>query len=206
MAIALPQRKPRSPLLLADQFAPHYQFERARHRIVDAAPDEVYAAAHALDLAQIRRPLFDVLRRLCVRACPAPLTLDELETRSPWTVLGELPGEEIVFGVAGQFWRPGGDWRRLEPRDFADFAEPGYGKLVVSLSVRPYGRRRSLVTVDVRVLLDDPASWVRFRRIWPLAGPLIGRFQAALLCAVESAALHPHRDLAPAPADLKEIT
>jgi hypothetical protein len=41
--------------------------------------------------------------------------------------LDDIPGEEIVIGVAGKFWRPdGGRCLDLTAEDFAEFSRAGY--------------------------------------------------------------------------------
>jgi hypothetical protein len=186
--------------LLIDRFAPRSDFGLANHRVVDADPDTAYRAVRELDLTEVHGALVDAsmwLRGLPERMkarkrgpirVPTRLTLDDLTAGSEWVVLGERPGEEITFGAVGRFWQPVVRWRPIEPRDFADFAEPGFGKIVCSLSVLPYGTRRSLVTYDVRTILDDPLSWVEFRRYWRVAKPFVGAIQRATLRTIADTA------------------
>ncbi|MFI5615811.1 hypothetical protein [Amycolatopsis sp. NPDC051903] len=177
------EHQPQAPDLLGDRFAPHPHFTVVRHSVVDAPTKETYAAARDLDLTDIHRGLFTTAER--VRELPARwrpgrhgpprrptrMTIDDLDSGSEWTLLGEHSGTEFAVGVAGKFWRPVITWRRVDPEDFADFAEPGYGKLVITFGVRPYGAHRSLLTIDTRVQLTDPPSWLKFRRYWRVAYP-----------------------------------
>ncbi|MGW4490009.1 hypothetical protein ACWEOE_40095 [Amycolatopsis sp. NPDC004368] len=187
------QDQPQVPELLGDGFAPHPQFTLVRNTIVDAPIKETYAAARNLDLTDIHSGLFTTAERL--RELPARwrgrrhgpprqptrLTVDDLDSGSDWALLGEHPGTEFAVGVAGKFWRPVIAWRRVEPEDFADFAEPGYGKLVITFGVRPYGAHRSLLTIDTRVQLTDPESWLKFRRYWRVAYPFTQAAHTTLL-------------------------
>lgn len=151
--------------MLADQFLPHSQFDHAKHRIVDAEPTAVFTAAREL------------------------VAHGALTHLAEWAPLGEQPGKEIVVGAVRKLGLAPGSWHGLEPRDFPDFAEAGYGKFLISLSIRPYGRRRSLITHEIRVVLDDPPSWSRFHHVWPLLVPLLGRLQVRSLNAIEKAAV-----------------
>ncbi|GAB3490148.1 hypothetical protein [Amycolatopsis cihanbeyliensis] len=187
MKVAAAQQPVHEPALLIDQFAPHSQFHSARHRIIDAAPEEVYAAARGLDLTQVPEPLTDAARWLRFLTAQGH-TWTRLAQAPEWTLLAERPGKEIVFGAVGGFLPPTTGWLELEPRDFRDFEEPGYGKLVAGVSFRPYGHRRSLVSHDVRIVLADPRTWARFHRYWPLTAPLVGRYQTATLKDIEAAA------------------
>ncbi|MCS7484746.1 hypothetical protein ACFFQW_43265 [Umezawaea endophytica] len=186
--------------LLVDRFAPRSDFTLAHHRLVDADPDTAYRAVRELDLTEVHGTLVDTsmwLRSIPERVkyrkrgpvrTPTRLTLDDLAAGSERVVLGERPGEEIAFGAVGRFWQPVVEWRPVEPRDFVDFSEPGFGKIVCSLSVLPYGTRRSLVTYDVRTIFDDPPSWVGFRRYWRVVKPFVGVIQRAALRTIADTA------------------
>ncbi len=103
---------------------------------------------------------------------PAPerLTFDELAGVPGWIKLDEAPGRELVLGAVGKFWRPRIDWRHVDPADFGDFAEPGYAKLALSLSIRPYGVGRSLVSYEARTATTSDLARKRFRLYWRLIG------------------------------------
>lgn len=186
--------------LLGDRLIPHPHFTLVRHLIVDAPVKETYTAARDLDLTNIHNGLISAagwVRELPERwrdrrhgppRRPTRLTIDDLDAGSDWALLGEHPGSEFALGVAGKFWRPVITWRRVEPAEFASFAEPGYGKLAVTFSVRPYGAHRSLLTIDTRVQLSDPPSWVKFRRYWRFAYPVAGAMHTALLRTIAAVA------------------
>lgn len=179
--------------LLGDRFIPKPHFSLVRHQIVDAPVEETYAAARGIDLTDIHSGLATAAAR--IRELPARwharrhgpprrptrMTIDDLDTGSDWALLGEQPGSEFALGVAGKFWRPVITWRRVEPDAFTAFSDPGFGKLVMTIIVRPYGAHRSLLTIDTRVQLTDPPSWLKFRRYWRVASPFALVVNAALM-------------------------
>jgi hypothetical protein len=179
--------------LLADRFAPRWAVMQTQHLVVDAPVTEAYAALRALDFTEIAGGLVgaaftvrDLPERWKNRHHKMPRqrtrqTFDDLSAGSEWTILGERPGTEIVIGVGGRFWKPVAEWRRIEPAEFLAFDEPGYGKIVQSLSARPYGESRSLLTHDVRVVLADWASQTKFRAYWAVVSPFVKAVQAATL-------------------------
>ncbi|MEU3764859.1 hypothetical protein AB0E55_07315 [Amycolatopsis keratiniphila] len=177
--------------LLADRFAPKPAFSVLRHRVVDADTATTYAALRGFDFMEVGGPfvhaagwvrgLPERFRRGRGPSVPTRLTFDDMTTGSDWVILGEQPGTELVAGVAGKFWQPVIEWRRVEPGEFAEFIEPGYGKIVLSLSVRRYGERRSLLSYDIRVTLTDSVSLARFRLYWAVASPFIKAIHAATL-------------------------
>lgn len=183
-----------NPDLLIDHFLPRHHFELVRHTVVDAPVKDTYAAARELDFTDVRGGLVSLagwVRGLPGRwhgppRRPTRLTIDDLDNGSAWVLLGEHTGAEFAIGVAGKFWRPVVTWRRIEADEFPAFGDPGWGKLVLAVSVRPYGPHRSLLTVHTRVQLTDPHSWLRFRRHWRVGGPFINAAHTALIDAIAS--------------------
>lgn len=168
--------------------------------MVDANPKSTYEAVRELDFTDVHGPLVDASmwvrglperirsRRHGPPRTPTRLTLDDMTAGSDWVILGEQPGVEIAFGAIGRFWQPVIEWRPIEARDFTDFTEPGYGKIACSLSVLPYGTSRSLLTYDVRTILDDHLAWVGFRRYWRIIKPFVGTIERATLRTIAAAA------------------
>ncbi|MET9232252.1 hypothetical protein [Lentzea sp. NPDC003310] len=186
--------------LLADQFAPRPDFGRTDHVVVNADPMTAYQAVHELDLTDLHGFLVTTaigLRELPERwrerhrrtpRTPTRMTIDDLANGTDWVVLGEQPGQELVVGAIGKVWRPVVRWRAVDARDFQDFAEPGYAKVVCSLSTLPYGQRRTLVTAETRVVLTDPRAWLSFRRYWRVSTPFVGIISRAVLRTVKHSA------------------
>ncbi|NKQ51812.1 hypothetical protein HFP15_02830 [Amycolatopsis sp. K13G38] len=189
--------------LLADTYAPRYDVMQTRHLIVEAAPERAYRAVRALDFTEVGGGIVGAafrVRGLAERwhnrhdktpRVPPRLTFDDMSAGSDWVILGEHPGVEIAAGVGGRFWKPVVEWRRIAPEEFASFSEPGYGKIVFSLSVTPYGDTRSLLTYDIRVSTTDTASRVKFRAYWTVVSPFVAAVQNATLRAAASRAEHP---------------
>ncbi len=166
--------------LLIDQCAPHADFTRTAHVLVDADVATTYRAVRDLDPGRVRGPVADTARRMC-----GP-TVHDLAAGTGWVLLGELPGTEVVFGAVVGFRRP--RRREVEARDFVDFATPGHVKIACSLSVLPYGQRRTVLTCEVRARATDPRSWLRLRRRGRFAGPFVGLLERAVLRSIGTAA------------------
>lgn len=187
---------PPSPLL-ADRFASRPEFGRTDHLLVDANPAATWKALRELDLTELRGGLAgfavwfrDVPERWRARKHgPARertrLTWDDLDAGTDWMILGENPGHEIVLGAVGKFWRPVVKWVPCEPRDFLDFAVPGFGKVVWSFTAHPYGERRTLLSSEIRVTLTDPQAWLNFRRYWRISTPAVSLISRAVLRTIQ---------------------
>jgi hypothetical protein len=185
-----------APLRL-DRYLPTYDAVSRRHVVVDAPPDETYAAALAADLTRLGPVvgLLGALRALPTRvvawlrgtAAPDPesFTFGDLPTSGTWIRLDDVAGEEFVFGAVGAVWRPDIEWVELASEEFRGFDRPGYAKIVAGLSFRPYGEERTLLTYEVRTAGTDPVAAWQFGAYWRLVGPFVGYILGRVLARIE---------------------
>ena len=182
------------PEELLDRFMPSYEVAERHEVEVNAPADLTFELAKQLDLN--RSPLVRAIFNL--RNLPARLRgqlLDEPSEsllaqtlRIGWGVLAEAPGREIVVGAVTRPWEPVVQFRAIPPERFADFAEPGYAKIVWTLAADPLGPSRSRFRTATRVQTTDPASRARFRRYWAFLSPgiLLIRLEALRLVRREA--------------------
>ena len=84
-------------------------------------------------------------------------------------MLGERPGEEIALGLVGKFWRSVIEYASItSAEEFLAFNEPGLGKTIYDLSVRPLDESRTHPAVLPHAHRDDR------RTRPPLVPPLLG--------------------------------
>ncbi|SDX75442.1 hypothetical protein SAMN05216215_1014159 [Saccharopolyspora shandongensis] len=176
-----------------DDFAARYDVGAAEHLVVDAPPEVVYRSLRHLDLLTIGsrtadlamwvRGLPERLKRRVPPRAPTRLTYDDLCASGDWVLLGERPGQEVVFGAVGRFWTPIVRMEEVTAEEFAEYGKPGRGKIVASFSVRPYGRRGSLATYDIRTTLDDPITRRIFALYWRTVSPFVKSIMRATLRA-----------------------
>lgn len=182
-----------------DDFAAESDFEAVEHLVVNKAPDAMYSALRNLDLLTIRSSTADLamwvrglperLKRRVPPRQPTRLTYDDLVSSGDWVLLGEQPGREVIFGAAGRFWTPIVRWEQVEAEQFTEYGKPGRGKIFSSLSVRPYGRSSSLVTYDIRTVLNDPITHRIFKLYWVVVKPFVRAImRATVRTAAEQAA------------------
>ncbi|MBE1495634.1 hypothetical protein H4696_002734 [Amycolatopsis lexingtonensis] len=159
--------------LLVDRFLPRFDVTLIEHVVADADIGETWRAVRDLDLTRVRSPLTGLA--VFSRTTPAELKPFDRATGFPgWLRLGDTPGREVVLGAIGRFWLPGVEWhdvRTMTPGGFAEFAEPGWCRIVAGISLRPYGPSRTLVTYEARAATTDPESARRFARHWRLVRP-----------------------------------
>jgi hypothetical protein len=164
-----------------DDFLPEFEFSE-RHRLAVAAPAErIDAAVRAVSLSEIpvARALW-WLRRLGRRYGDAkrPFVDGALE-RS--VVLEDVPGEGIVLGLTGQFWRFGGGDGGLRPRtldEFLAYDRADSCKAVIDFRVGP-----AQLSTETRVHVPDAAARRKFARYWLVIRPFSGLIRILFLRA-----------------------
>ena len=177
-----------------DEALPKFDVAKRHYLAVVAPPARSFAALQDYDLRDSFLPR--VLMRLRgygsrMRAARggARAPLAETLTRFGFVFLGEEPGRELVFGIAGKFWRPDGGLRRLTAEEFPGFAEPGYAKAAWNLLVEENGPGRSFVSTETRVLCLGEDVRRKFLLYWRVIEPWAGLIRISLLRGIRSRAL-----------------
>jgi hypothetical protein len=145
---------------------------------VKAKPEVAWETARHFDASTIPwvRLLFDI------RALPDLLTgrkrteedrsvgVDQVARQGTgFMILQEIPGREVVVGSVGQFWHLQIPFASVNPADFRDFNEPGWGKLAWAISVEPYGEG-STISLELRTSATDDESWENLNRYYQIIG------------------------------------
>jgi hypothetical protein len=188
--------------MLLDDFLPDFDAQASYATRIAAPPERVYACLWTADFDRwgATRVLY-ALRALPTLATapratwrhvreelrPRRMTLDDLLARG-FALLGERPGEELVLGAVGAFWRAGGELRPTSPVQFLAPTPPGTAKAAWNFSARPRQGGGSELRTEIRVLCADAATRRRFRAYWLLIRPGAGLIRREMLAAVRSAA------------------
>jgi hypothetical protein len=169
-----------------DDFLPAYEFSE-RHRIaIDAPAVRIDEAIRRVTLGEIpvAQALWFVRRlgrrtgdptRPLLRALPGSLILDD------------VPGEGIVLGLTGRFWRLRGGAYGPEPRtpeEFGAIDRHGEAKAVIDFRIGP-----SRLSTETRVHVPDDASRRKFRRYWLVIRSFSGLIRILMLRAARRRAL-----------------
>lgn len=186
--------------MVIDRVLPTFDVTRIEHRVVDAPLPRTWQALRDLDLLKVHTPVMDAaffvrglperIGRLLGRDVPDPIDLGELKLVGDgsglpgWVILGEVPQREIAFGAVGRFWDGTIHWLTVPAEGFADFDDPGWGRIAANLSLRPYGERRTLLSYEARTATTDPDSRRRFSRYWLVVEPFVGHIMRAVLATV----------------------
>ena len=174
-------REPSHAVSLIDHCMPVFDAVE-RHALTIAAPPAiVYSALSRVDFAR-SGPIRWLLR---VRGLGAQrrLTLADV-TRGGFVLLGERPGLEMAFGIAGRFWTPSGGRVTLDADAFRRFERPGYAKAVWDFRVTDAGHGSTRLTTETRIRCVDATGRRRFRVYWALVRPFSGLIRILMLRAV----------------------
>jgi hypothetical protein len=164
-----------------DDFLPAYEFSE-RHRLaIDAPPERIDEAFRTVSLSDI-----PVARALwAVRRLGRPWG----DARRPFVdgalkgavVLDDMPGQGLVLGLTGQFWRlRGGDdsERPRTPDEFLNYARPDTCKAVIDFRIG-----RASLSTETRVHVADPLARRKFRRYWLAIRPFSALIRILVLRA-----------------------
>ena len=178
--------------MLLDEVMATSDVSEAAHTIVHADRSTTFGLARELDFLRVRTPL--LVSAMWVRGLPAKLThrADDVpptlvlteETMPGWLLLGERADEEIAFGAVGVFWHPQIEWHHVARDDFAEFAEPGFGKIACNFSCRDYGDGATLLSYECRTTTTDAASRAAFARYWRVVRPFVAHIMRATVATV----------------------
>jgi hypothetical protein len=106
-----------------------------------------------------------------------------------FVILDDVPGEELIIGVAGRFWRPnGGRCLDLTAGDFSGFCCPGYAKAAWNFRLKTESPECTVLSTETRIKCFGRAALWKFRVYWSLIGPFSGLMRKAILKQVKTEA------------------
>jgi len=195
-------------MTLLDELMPRYDVSARYRTHVRTDPATVYDALGRAHLAAspLIRMLF-LLRRLPARLmrarpvagfAPRSRTLRDLVGRG-FGLVAERPGDELVLGTVGRFWRLAADLREASAADFATALEPGLARAAWNFRVIDAGAGNTELSTETRVQCADAATRRRFRLYWAIVGPASGWIRLEILRLIRRTA---ERSLLPTAAAL----
>ena len=181
--------------MLIDSFALDPDAVETHSIVINASREAVYGILWTADLgSSLVIKLLLVLRSLPgfvsggFRELPRnqKITLQTL-IDSGFGILAEKPGEEIVLGVKGRFWRPISNLSPFRREDFEGPVPEGFAHAVWNFSIKEVSGGRTVLSTETRVTCGDPASRRKFRAYWFFVRPFSGLIRLLMLRAVKRA-------------------
>jgi hypothetical protein len=180
---------PPDPEPLLDHFMPRWEFASTHATLVRADVVATFAAIKRTDLGRswIVRTLFRL------RGLPTSrLTLARLR-RPGFVLLGERANRELVLGIAGRFWTPGGDLLPITAATFTTTRQPGTVRAVWGFRVEPAAGGRTVLRTVTRVQAADARSRRLFRLYWFFVAPFSAVIRRVTLMLIRREAEARHR-------------
>jgi hypothetical protein len=118
-----------------------------------------------------------------------PCDLPQRLEGTGFVILDDVPGEELVIGVAGRFWRPNGArCFDLTAGDFGGFCHPRYAKATWNFRLRTESPECTVLSTETRIKCFGRAALWKFRVYWSLIGPFSGLMRKTILKQVKTEA------------------
>ncbi|HVV19879.1 MAG TPA: hypothetical protein VHF06_10620 [Pseudonocardiaceae bacterium] len=185
--------------MLIEQAMPGPDYILTEEIVLPVTADEAFDAVCAFDMTDVRdrasrmalwlRALPERLSRRVDNRQRTRFTVDDLVIGTDWILLGRRPGAEVALGAVGRFWTPVVRWKAVTPEEYAEFANPRWGKIAMSFIVLPYGERRSVVAYEVRIAFFDEATRRMFDRYWWSVRPFVARVLRGMLHTIRDTAI-----------------
>ena len=177
--------------MLIDSFAPKPDAVETHSIVINAPRATVYHVLKTEDLGNsiiiksllALRSIPGFIARPCAMPRNRKITLQTL-IDSGFGLLAEKPGEEIVLGVTGRFWRPAGNVSPFNRPDFDRPVSAGFARGVWNFSVSEPTPGQTLLRTETRVTCGDPASRRKFLAYWLVVRPFSGLIRLIMLKSV----------------------
>lgn len=165
---------------------------------VDASPGRVFAALSTTDFG--RSGLITLL--FALRSIPAflihpiltlshlkrrrgkgGLTLDRI-TKDGFGLVAERPGQEIVLGVTGRFWKASAKLTPATRETFQRGPPPGEVLAAWNFLVEPAPDDHARLSTETRILAADVDTRLTFKRYWLVVHPGSALIRRSMLAAI----------------------
>jgi hypothetical protein len=167
-----------------DEFLPIHDVSACHEIRINAPPSIVYQCLLRSDFNDLW--LVHLLMTIRTGKRPprngAPGDLLKRLQGTGFVILADVPGEELVIGVAGRFWRPdGGRCLDLTANNFVGFSRPGHAKVAWNFTLRAESPKETVLSTETRIKCFGRAALWKFRTYWILVAPFSGVIRKTIL-------------------------
>jgi hypothetical protein len=171
-----------------DAWLPEWEFDERHEIVVAAPPAQVDRVIRELSLRDIpvARALWMIRRFGRAGRGPARPLVQHLGREAGALVVEDRPGDELVVGLAGQFWKLRGAYepRFASAEEFAAYARPESCKAVMNFRLEPQNGSTRVSTVT-RVHVEDRGARRKFALYWLVIRPFSGLIRILMLRVIK---------------------
>ncbi len=171
--------------MLQDKYLPDFHFKTSHSITIAASPSKVAEVLAGMDFSGSR--LIRFLFRM--RGLPTQSThgIEGLKQMG-FTVLEHHPGREIIFGLAGQFWKLRGNIQTCAPDEFISFFRPEFVKAIWNFKIERINENTSALSTETRIACTDKVAYRKFARYWFFVRPFSGVIRMEMLRSIKHSA------------------
>lgn len=156
-----------------EAFMPLYNFHERHEITIKAPPEVIYRKIQELDLN--KSWLIRILFRM--RGLKSASFQD---IKNTFTVLLEIPDQEIVLGLVARPWTIKGGLVKISAENFLKFNDPNYIKGTWNFCLAPKKEGTRVIT-ETRIQSTDQESKKKFGRYWFFIRPFSGLIRLEIL-------------------------
>jgi len=174
-----------------DGFLPIHDVSASYQVRINASPFVVYQCLLTSDFNElwVVRLLMTIRTGKRQARNQVPHDLPQRLQGTGFVILYDVPGEELVLGVAGKFWRPdGGRCLDLTAGTFGKFTRPGYAKAAWNFRFRTVSGGYTVLSTETRIKCFGRAALWKFRLYWIVISSFSGLIRTAILRDVKAKA------------------
>jgi hypothetical protein len=188
--------------MLIDDFMPVWDFSEKHETLISAPAETVAKALYEVDFSES----FVIRWLLRLRGMSGEaINLRNLK-RSRFEILAERD-DELLIGIAGQFWKPAGNLQKIDAETFKEFETPGFAKATWNFRVDETAETRKTpetpgtagtvellnhgetrLATETRIRCTDDASRSKFGFYWTFIQPFSGWVRNEMLAVVKKKA------------------
>jgi hypothetical protein len=167
--------------MLLEKYLSEYTYSEKHSVTITASRDKIFFFVDELDMSGslLIRFLF------VLRGMPARMLNKQGMSRGRFIELEKIPGQELIIGLIGQFWKPDGSLQHFEPAQFTSFKENGFLKAVWNFELIRCSPTEVRLETETRILCPDEHIRKKFSRYWFFIRPFSGLIRKEILRSIK---------------------
>lgn len=161
--------------MLQEKYMPEFHFVEKHSVNIAASPEKIYDCLQNFDFSH------SSIIRFLMKLRGMPSSADRLEglRKMGFILLETKQNEELILGLAGQFWKANGNIQHLPKEEFVKFNDPYFARATWNFLIQPRDQHTTLET-ETRILCGDHVL-NKFKWYWGIIRPFSGIIRMEML-------------------------